>query len=227
MDHIQKESISIQVTLSGYAFKIKSGDEARTSGWLGAERIFTCPELQKRYDSVSISLLTPKFTLVPSQFFKAESARSILSEVVSIRDTDSVEYVDVPQFGACLVFSSSIDESLSRLISQSVRTTAGQTARILPEIYYILEDLPRCPDYNRILATWKDGYLHLAIAQGKSLLLANSFQAQDFTTAEYFIFHAMKSQQLNPEISTICWRAPLKAEDEMSLYRYFKAVEQI
>jgi hypothetical protein len=72
-----------------------------------------------------------------------------------------------------------------------------------------------------------DGVLYLVIAQGKSLLLCNTFQAQDFTTAQYFIFLAMKKLQLNPEVSTICFRTPLSEEDEMSLYRYFKSVEQL
>ena len=44
------------------------------------------------------------------------------------------------------------------------------------------------------------------------------------TTAEYYIFLTLNTLQLNPEISTICWRTPLDAEDEMSLYRYFKSV---
>ena len=37
-----------------------------------------------------------------------------------------------------------------------------------------------------------DGILYLVIAQGKSLMLCNTYQAPDFTTAEYFIFMAMK-----------------------------------
>ena len=37
----------------------------------------------------------------------------------------------------------------------------------------------------------------------------------------------MKKLQLNPEISTVYFRAPLDPAQEMSLYRYFKAVEQI
>jgi hypothetical protein len=72
-----------------------------------------------------------------------------------------------------------------------------------------------------------DGVLYLVIAQGKSLLLCNSYQAPDFTTAEYFIFLAMKKLQLNPEVSSICFRTPLSEEDEMSLYRYFKSVDQL
>ena len=83
--------------------------------------------------------------------------------------------------------------------------------------------------HTRHTACWRGGslgedHLFLAIAQGGNLKLANSFPVQDFTTAEYYIFLALKSLQLNPEISTICWRTPLDAEDEMSLYRYFKAV---
>ena len=70
-----------------------------------------------------------------------------------------------------------------------------------------------------------DGWLHMAVGQGKSLMLANVFDAPDFTTAQYFIFLALKKLQLNPEVSTICFRTPLQPEQEMSLYRYFKAVE--
>ena len=192
---------------------------------MGADRIFTTPEFQKRYDSVEISLLTPKFALVPNNFFDPSTARQSLSESVPLRDGDAVENVAIPAYGAVLVYSNSLDESLSRAISQTVYTTSGDSVRVFPEMYYILRDLGSCPDYNKIMASYVDGYLHLAIAQGKSLLLCNSYQAVDFTTAEYFIFLAMKKLQLNPELSTICFRTPLSQEQEMSLYRYFKAVE--
>ena len=91
----------------------------------------------------------------------------------------------------------------------------------------MLGDLRNLQDYNKVLASYADGYLYLVIAQGKSLLLCNSYPAPDFTTAEYFIFLAMKKLQLNPEVSTIIFRTPLNEDQEMSLYRYFKNVEQI
>ena len=210
--------------MSGYSFK--TGASA-PSGWMGADRIFTTPEFQKRYDSVEISLLTPKFALVPNNFFDPSTARQSLSESVPLRDSDAVENVAIPAYGAVLVYSNSLDATLSRAISQTVYTTSGDSVRVLPEMYYILRDLGSCPDYNKIMASYVDGYLHLAIAQGKSLLLCNSYQAVDFTTAEYFIFLAMKKLQLNPELSTICFRTPLSQEQEMSLYRYFKAVESL
>ena len=205
---------------------IRENDSHRVSAWLGPERVFTTPEFQRRYSSVEISLFTPKFVLIPKSFFNPEEAYTALSDVVHLDEGDIVEYIQEPAFGAVLVFSNSIGESLSRAIAATVFDTAGNPARVLPEIHYVLADLPKCPEYNKIVCSWKDGWLYLAIAQGKSLMLCNVFAAGDFTTAEYFIFLSLNKLQLNPEVSTICFRTHLEPEEEMSLYRYFKAVEE-
>ncbi len=220
--------ISIQVGLSGYSFKLyKESGQVEASGWMSADRIFTTSEFQKRYESVEISVFSPKAALVPAQFFAPERARDILSDVVRISEGDVVEYVHVPGQAAVLVFSNVIGETLSKVISETVLHPDGTKARLLPEMYFMLQQLPSMTEYNKILASYMDGVLYLVIAQGRSLLLCNSYQAPDFTTAEYFIFLAMKKLQLNPEVSSICFRTPLTEEDEMSLYRYFKSVDQI
>ena len=64
-------------------------------------------------------------------------------------------------------------------------------------------------------------------SQGRNLLLANVFRAVDFTTAEYFLFMAVRKLQMNPEVSTVYFRTPLREDEEMSLYRYFKSVERL
>lgn len=172
-------------------------------------------------------MLTPKTALVPRQFFSEETMRQALAEVAELSDTDSVEYVPISEACAVLLYSNSIGETLSRTIAQNVLTVGGDRARVLPETYYILRSLWECPDYNKIVASYMDGWLYLAIAQGRSLLLCNNFKAVDFTTAEYFIFLALGKLQLNPEQSVICFRTPLSHEQEMSLYRYFRAVESV
>ena len=197
------------------------------SGWLSSERIFTTPEFQRRYDEVAVSVFTPKVALVPAQFFSPERAKELLDDVVNIGVNDTVEFVEVPHLASVLVYSNAIGETLSKVISETVLKLDGSKARLLPEMYYILEQLPSLKEYNKILASYMDGVLYLVIAQGKTLLLCNSFHAPDFTTAEYFIFMAMKKLQLNPEVSTISFRTPLSEDDEMSLYRYFKSVDQI
>lgn len=219
--------ISIQVCLGGYSFKIETQDGRRSSGWLSPDHIFTATEFQSRYDEVEVSLFTPKCTLVPGHFFDASVARSLLSEVVPLDENDAVEHVTIPGSEDVLIFSRTIGETLSKVIADTVLMADGNRARVLPELYFILRTLPSVPEYNRIVASYADGYLHLAVSQGKTLQLCNVFEAADFTTAEYFIFLVMKRLQLNPEISTIYFRTPLDDTQEMSLYRYFKDIVQI
>lgn len=151
------------------------------------------------------------FTLVPSTFFNPAEERKALAEVAELKDTDTVTHIDIPQYDAVLIYN----------------TMDGDSSVSVPEIAEILELLPSCKEYNKIICSLDNDSLCVAIAQGKNLLLANQFRVQNFTTAEYFIFLTMKSLQLNPEVSTICWKGSLDAEDEMSLYRYFKGVDRI
>lgn len=218
------KGISIQVSLSGFSFRLSGGEP---SPWLGSECLFVTPELQRRYDSVEVSLLTHKVALVPDSFFVPEEAAAALGEAVALDEGDIVEWVQVPGLGATLVYSLSIGESLSKVMAQTVLPTSGIPVRVLPEMYRLLESLDSIGEYNKIVASWHDGWLHLVIAQGKSLRLANVFRAPDFTTAQYFIFLSLKQFQLNPEVSTVCLRTPVDTDAEMSLYRYFKAVVQI
>ena len=219
--------ISIQVGLSGYSFIRHIGPEAHVSGWMGADKVFTCADLQRRYDEVEIGIFTPKFTLVPAHFHSPEKSREILGEVVSVGDSDSVNHVTVSEFGAVLVYSSSIGGTLPRVLSQTVLKTDGSTSEPRPCVYYMLNSLRRMSEYNKIVAAFADGWIYLVIAQGSTLLLCNCFRAPDFTTAEYFIFLAMKRLQLNPEVSSITFTTPLKEEEEMSLYRYFRGVDAV
>lgn len=226
MDQIPSNRISIQVSLSGYFFKIMQEGSQRKSGWLSSDKMFTTPEFQSRFDDVDIALFTPKCVLVPNKFYSDQAAREMLSRTVKLASEDIVQSVPVPQYGAMMVYSNTIGESLSNAIAATVYKKDGTRSAVLPELYFILKDLDKCKDYNKILASYRDGCLYLAIAQGKSLLLCNCFKAVDFTTAEYFIFMSLKKLQLNPEVSTICFHTSLSMDEEMSLYRYFSSVEQ-
>ena len=219
--------ISIQVGLSGYSFRIYADGREHSSEWMSAERIFNTPEFARRYNQVDVSVLTHKFSLVPTGFHAPEATRQMLAEVVALDESDHVDYVEVPQFGAVLLYSLSLSGTLPKVVSETVVCTDGTKGRMLPEAYYMLSAMADIPDYNKIVAAYMDGWLCLAIAQGKTLMLCNSFQAPDFTTAEYFVFLTMKKLQLNPEMSSIYFRTHLSEEQEMSLYRYFRSIEHI
>ena len=219
--------ISVQISKNGYIVRMLPQTLSSPSSWMGSECFFTASEFRKRYDVVRLSLFTPKFALVPEQFFSEENARRLLSETAEIRDTDVVAHVLVPSQNAVLVYSCSMDETFSKVVSDTVLRTDGSRARVLPEMYFLLRDAYNLNDYNRIAASYADGRLYLAVFQGKTLLLANSFESSDFITAEYFLFMVLKKLQLNPEQSLVYFRTPLEPEWEMSLYSYFKGVERI
>ena len=223
----RNDGISIQVCLNGYSFKVSEGTSLVESGWRGADTVFTASELQHRYPRVDVSLLTPKVALIPSSFFDEYCMRQILSDTVILGKEDEVRHVPFPEYSAELVYSLTIGEMLSKTISQSVLDKDGKPSEVLPEMYYILKDLGRLDEYNRIVASYASGYLHLGISQSGNLLLANVFRASDFTTAEYFLFMAVRNLQMNPEVSSVYFRTPLSEEEKMSLYRYFKSVERL
>ena len=227
MTDSHKDRISIQVGLSGYSFKVETDGTSRSSGWMSADRVFTSAEFQKRYDDVRISVFTPKCALIPKQFHDPSRSREMLADVADLEDTDLVEYVEVPHFASVLLYSNNIGESLSKVLADMVLRPDGTGTRPMPELYAMLTALEDIKDYNKVLASYMDGHLYLTVAQGRTLLLCNSFPAKDFTTAEYFIFLVMKRLQINIEMSSIYFRTSLSEEEELSLYRYFKGVEQI
>ena len=150
---------------------------------------------------------THKCTLVPARFFEEGDARCILAELYTLTDAETVSSVEVPRYDAVFVFASEDGTP--------------------PVLLRLVDQLDRCPEYNKILFHFGEGCLDLAIAQGSRLLLANSYPATDFTTAQYYLFLAMKSLQLNPEVSTVVCASELSQEEEMSLYRYFKSVDRL
>lgn len=220
---MQETGSKISVLVKEDGFTINNG--CARSEWLGAGCIFSTPELQKRYDEVNISVFTPRFTLVPEHFFKPENAKGMLSEVVTLTDEDAVGYARLAQLGAVAIFSTNVKGTLARVLHESLRKTDGSKGNLLPEQYFMLQSLDEITEYNKIIVSYADGYLHLVVAQGRTLLLCNSFEAADFTTAEYFIFMVLRKFQLNPEVSSIYFRTPLSAEEEESLYGYFHSVE--
>jgi len=145
--------------------------------------------------------------LVPSRYFDEKASRCFLSEVCVLDENAVVEHINVPQLESVFVYE---------------KTDNG-----VPVLFNLLMHFGRINEHNKVLADLRDGILSLVIAQGDNLLLANVFRANSFTTAEYYILAAMKSLQLNPEVTTINFCGSLSEEEELSLYTYFNSVEKI
>ena len=141
-------------------------------------------------------------TLVPSSFYDESCAREYLAQVVDINADTQVCVEFLPQFDSYFIYAGP-DE---------------------PALLGVLRTLMSIPDYNKVLCDWDGKTLSLAIAQGRSLMLSNTYKAEDFVTVMYYVLMVMKSLQLNPELSTLCFLGSLCSEHQIALYHYFKAV---
>ena len=152
-----------------------------------------------------------RYTLVPSNSFRQDKAREILSELFTLESSDRIKYVELPHYQAVLIFALSSDEDPS----------------YTPAVSDLLQVLPMVKEYNKIVVSYSGGYVHIAIAEADKLLFCNSFPAKEFITAQYFIFATIKEFQFNPEMSTIYFRERLDFEEIENLLRYFRGVENI
>lgn len=151
--------------------------------------------------------MDPKITIVPEHFFTPGREREMLGDICVLLPEEEVRTIAIGYLGVVMLYVSRGEE--------------------LPELYKLLCSVKDCKDYNRILCNYTGGILSLVIAQGRNLLLANVYKAVDFTTAEYYIFTALKNLQLNPEMSTVRFSSHISKDEELSLYRYFESVDTI
>lgn len=144
-----------------------------------------------------------RFTLVPSELFSEESAREILSEVVHLEEGEPLSFQGIPSLGLVMVY-------------------AGGSR---PPLYDMMMSLCKIREYNKIMVGIAEGMVNIVIAQGERLLFCNAFKAADFTTAEYYLFSALRKFQINPEVSTVYFTTEISAGQRSSLYNYFKGAE--
>ncbi len=212
--------ISVQCGLNGFTYRT---DTCARSPWLSAEFVFGNDVFQGNYDEVVLSTFSPRFTLVPAAWFDESRAQACLDAAAGPADGPVRWRPLPPELGAVEVWT----PTASRLTHIVCSMLSGREEDILPEFHYMLTEGYKVDSYNKIIASHAEGRLYLVIFQGKNLMLCNSFEAADFTTAQYYIFMALKNLQLNPEASPIYFRTPLAAEDELSLYHYFQAVKAL
>ena len=151
-----------------------------------------------------------KYTLIPSSFFDGAEARMMLSQVVKIEENDIVKHIELPHFKAVLVYAISPSSSEQK-----------------PNIYSLLNAAEKIPGHNKIVFEYAEGIVHIVLATPDSLLLANSYPATEFVTAEYFVFAALKEFSMNPEVTTLYYSGSLSYEEKESLFNYFQGVESI
>ncbi len=227
--------LTIQIDLSGFSFKIsnskgeflhrhhtnfpvgvKSADEVDD---LIKKEIDKHSLLHKEYAAVRVYYGTEKYCLVPSSFFDQDKAISMLGKLHKLEESDEVLFVEIPEQKGCLIYA--IPSSVISYIGRSQKN-----AEYYPISYFLLDKISLLIDNNKLLVYFSNDIVHIVAAEREKLLLANSYPASDFVTAQYYIFLVVKEVMFNPEQTKINISGNISDSDEEELKKYFTGTKR-
>lgn len=228
--------LTIQIDLSGFSFKItdpsgetlNSGRKSFPSGVSSAseledilkKELSSMSVLSKKYSQTDVVVETPTFTLVPASLYDKESEKQILSQIHKVEDMDEVMSIDLPEHEAKLIYA--IPNSISSRIFK-----IQKKAKYTPIIYQMIKKVSELKENNKVCIHFSKNHIHIVASERDRLLLANSFQASDFITAQYYIFFVIKEVMFNPEFTTLQIVGDIDKNQKKSLSKYFKGVNTI
>lgn len=227
--------LTIQIDLSGFSFKISNSlgedlyfyNKDFPIGALTADEIEVYIKkeveshslLHKNFASVRVYYGTEKYTLVPNSFFDKANAMKMLSELHNIDYLDEVMFVDIPEQKAVFIYA--IPNAITSHIFRFQKK-----AEFYPISYFLLEKSSLLSDNNRVLVHISNNIVHIVAAEREKLLLANTYPASDFTTAEYYIFLVIKEVMFNPEYTTLHISGKISSDQISNLEKYFKGAKK-
>ena len=146
-----------------------------------------------------------KYTLIPEAFFSESAARELLSQVVILKEGDTVKSLELPCYKAVLLYAG--DDAHAQRLSGMLAAAAS---------------LDR---YNKVVVHQGRTAVDIVIAAGKKLLLCNTYPAADPVTVQYFLFAALHQYQINPEVTTVHFYGEADETVKGDLFRHFASVE--
>lgn len=151
-------------------------------------------------------ILSEYFTLIPKEVYTHELAGRILSDQFSM-DMES-------QVGAFVL------EKENAVVAFRQESRNGETC--LPFVVKLLDEATQIDAYNKVVFHYlqEKGIAHIIIYTGEDLKLANSFKADSFESALYFLFLSIKGLQMNPKqcVVRVCWQI---TSDQESVFAKF------
>lgn len=150
---------------------------------------------------------TEKYTLIPYEFHSTGKEKECLSSLFEITEQEEVRGMDVPDYGAALLFA---------------YKSGGED--MVPSAFGLLEKMTGIPEAHKLSARFSDGLVTVCIADRDHLLVLCSYKVMTFTDALYYVFVAMKDVMFEPDHSSLYWCGSVSDENVATMKRYFEKV---
>lgn len=217
--------LTIQLDLGGFSFTIYDRNGIATDSGEASFAVALSDESVKKvlvgqYEYINIFFSTIDYLLVPTEFFTKDEAAEILFESRGVSESERVSYWEIPGQKAVMVFAMPSENPLGMRWDSS-------NVRYYPMIYYLIDRIPSLSSNNRLLISYRSGYIDIVAAERDRLLFANSFPAGDEVTAQYFIFSVAQQVLFNPEHTFVYHNGKISDRMRSALLRYFPEVVQL
>ena len=160
-------------------------------------------------------IFTEIFTLFPKELYSAHAGEIALKS----------EF----QPGNGYIFKEYLYKKGNVVVSYAVPQTAlPENAEELPPfVARLLMEADAITSYNKAILHYNGNrnIAHIIICTGEELKLANSFKADSFESALYFLFLAIKGLQMNPRQCTVRVCCNITKEQEGIFSRFFKGFQ--
>ena len=161
-------------------------------------------------------IFTEIFTLFPKELYSAHAGETALKS----------EF----QPGNGYIYKEYLYKKGNVVVSYAVpQTVLPKNAEELPPfVARLLMEADAITSYNKVILHYNGSrnIAHIIICTGEELKLANSFKADSFESALYFLFLSIQKLQMNPKQCVIRVCSDISLEQEETVKRFFNGVEK-
>ncbi|MEG0891570.1 MAG: DUF3822 family protein [Bacteroidales bacterium] len=161
--------------------------------------------------------LTSKFTLIPQMFFTQKNAIEAMKELHPIDKGEIIRHINIPAFKAYIIYA----------LPSAVVSKMEPGEETYPLALALINLLKGIKDYNKVIFHYSTSHnlAHIVICKGNDLQIVNSYNADCFESAAYFLFLAIKQTIINPLQTNVHVCSDLNEQEKKIIDKYFAGVE--
>lgn len=161
-------------------------------------------------------ILSDLFTLIPEELYTPQLGKEALCNQFNLKQEEySFKECKLAEIKAVMAYAIHTQQKLSE-------------GNIYPFAVKLIEECNTLSQYNKVVFHFSNAQKlsHTIIATGGELKIANSFKADSFESALYFLFLSIQQLQMNPRQCIVRVCSPLTGKQEETIARFFSGVEK-
>ncbi|MEO6302309.1 MAG: DUF3822 family protein [Bacteroidia bacterium] len=174
---------------------------------------------QKKFEKITISILSKDFTLVPEAYSNSNDLKDFLSFSSGLTEVKNPQVHTIKNVKFCSAFDQELIQYLEKTFTQAIIKHAGA---INTDLFFSNHSLMNC----NLFLSLNDGLLEIAAKEKNDLLFYNVFSYENNEDVLYYLLFMMEQFNLNPMQIKLLIAGQLQTNDPLilSIKKYIKQV---